>query len=350
MAVSTTDLDDDDYTDNGYAGDDNDAGSRGGADDDDDQGDQGGQGDDDDEPGYQGDNDDDDDDPDQGGDGGGDDPLSDLFAVAGFENGIVTLDGEQVPFNQLSSQERQNVLHQAFEDEYQRGRAEANPEEGLNDDEIALVNHFRTHGTTEGFDLTSGLEGLSSEELHRRDIVARDPEATTEEIEEELTARRGLSNFEKRAGQIRAGLESQATAQRTQAQQQQAREYSTAVRTAVSAMKEIEGFPLDAAGHDFIQRELTEAGEDGIAPFFRDLADPATQARLAFLNRMFPSIVQGFEQQVKDAFEEGKRVALGKGAPRRLPTQQAAAPAGKNNGQRRGGYADDDVIGNYGHR
>jgi hypothetical protein len=347
MAVNINDLDDDDYTDDGYAGDDTDAGRSGTSDatdfdapdgDDDD--------DDDDEPGYAGDSDDDDDDQ-HPADSGNDDPLSDLYAVAGFADGLVTLDDQQVPFNQLSSEERRNVLSQAFEDEYQRGRAEANPEEGLDEQEIALVNHFRTNGTTEGFELTSGLESLSAEELHRRDIIARDPEATSEEIEEELTARRGLSNFEKRAGQIRTGLESQAVAQRTQAQQTAAREYSTAVRTAVTSMKDIEGFPLDASGHDFIQRELTEAGEDGLAPFFRDLANPAVQGRLAFLNRMFPSIVEGFEKQVKEAFEEGKRVALGKGAPRRLPTQQTAAPASRN---ARGRASDDDVIGDYGHR
>lgn len=346
MAVNINDFDDDDYTDNGYVGDDNDAGNQGGASDDDADLNGGGQDDDNDDAGYTGDNDDDDDNAPADNDSA--DPLSDLFAVAGFENGMVTLDGEQVPFANLSSTERQNILAQAFEDEYQRGRAEANPEEGLDEQEIALINHFRTNGTTDGFELTSGLESLTSEELHRRDIQAADPEATTEEIEEELTARRGLSNFEKRAGLIRNRLEQQATSQRTQAQQNAAREYSTAVRTAVTAIQEIEGFPLDAAGHDFIHRELTEAGQDGVAPFFRDLADPAVQARLAFYNRMMPQIVQGFEQQVKDAYDQGKRDAMGKGAPRRLPTQQAAAPASRNQRGRRD--FDDDVIGDYGHR
>lgn len=330
---------DDDYTEGSY-GDDDESGAGGAADESENEANA------DDEEGYRGDDDENEEEEEEAGAGGeSPDAMSTLFEGLGIDNGLVNLDGEDVPFLQLPADEQRNIITQRLDAEYQRGRAEANPEEGLDAAEIALVNYRREHGTVDGFEVTSGLESLSADELHRRDIRAIDPEATETEIEEELAARRGLSNFEKRAGTIRGRFEQQAEHQRTVAAQQQAQEYQQAVVGALSQMKDIEGFPIESAEHDFIRRELTVAGEDGIAPFFRDLADPQVQGRLAYLNRMFPAIVKGFEQQVAEAFEEGRRVALGK-APRKPTTPSGAAPAGKN---RRQNY-DEDTIGDYGHR
>lgn len=301
----------------------------------------------DDEETYAGDPDDDDDDPEAAGSAGGDagDPLSNFFDGLGFDNGLIEFDGEQVRILDLPAEEQRNVITQRLEAEYQRGRDEANPEEGLDANEIALINHVRSHGTVEGYEVTSGLEGLSAEELHRRDIKTIDPDASEEEVEEELVARRGLSNFEKRAGTIRGRFEQQATAARTQAAQQQALEYQQTITQVLTTVKDIEGFPLDGEHGDFARRELTVAGEDGIAPFFRDLADPATQIRLAYLNKMFPAIVKGYEDEVAAAYEKGRNDALGR-APKRPNTPNGAAPAGRA----RRASNDDDTIGDYGHR
>lgn len=334
-----TDDFEDDYTESEYAGDDE---SGAGGDDNEPEK----ESENDDEDGYRGDDDEDDEqEPDAGQGGEGADAMSTLFEGLGIDGGLVTLDGEEVPFLQLPADEQRNIISQRLEAEYERGRAEANPEEGLDAAEIALVNYRREHGTIEGFEVTSGLEGLSADELHRRDIRAIDPEASEQEIEEELVARRSLTNFEKRAGTIRGRFEQQATQQREAAASDQAQQYQQSIVQTLAGMREIEGFPLESAEHDFIRRELTVAGEDGLAPFFRDLGDPQVQGRLAYLNRMFPAIVKGFEAQVAEAFEEGRRAALGK-APRKPTTPTGAAPAGKN---RRQSY-DEDTIGDYGHR
>jgi hypothetical protein len=304
----------------------------------------------DDEPGYAGDPNDDAEPEPQAASGAGTDPIADIYDVLGFQDGMLTLDDQQVRFHELSSEQRREVLADALAEERQAGYTQAEQELGLSEQEIQILNHFREHQSLDGLVSTgpSELASASADELHRREIVGLYPNFTEQQVTEQLEARRSLSTYAQQAELIRGRLQQAATQEATQRQEQEYTTYATEIQQAVRSITTVAGVPVDPEHLQYVQQQLTERNPEtgNLAPFIARLSNPRDLAEIAYKAEFFDSMVQGFQTLLREARSQGGAQALGHNAPR--GGQQSyvggAAPAGQGR-PANGGLTNEDLDG-----
>lgn len=265
--------------------------------------------------------------------------LGNLYNLLGLENGQVDIDGQQRDFASLSAEDQAEVFNDQLEQVREETRQQTLRDFGLSAEELALVDHYRAHGTVAGLEspALSSLTTMSHDDLHRQQIRALLGEnASEQQVEAELATRRTGTTFAAQAEHVRSQLVNQATQAEQAAEAEGYQAYTQAITQQVSGIKAVAGIPVEPAHHAYIVQQLTQRPAGGVAPFIAALGDESQLAIIATKALLFDGMVQGFLDQRSQ--QRGKTIEEVLGVTRQNQQPQGRAPRGQQSGQPQNGH------------
>lgn len=260
------------------------------------------------------------------------DVLTLFLRSHGVENGKITYENdngetEEVNFNELDSAEQLNILKEL-----------TTP--NLAQHEIDTINFLRQHNVTfqdaveyysrraiENYIQTNGpiqkdysIDDYTDEELYFADLKAKYPNMTDEEIQSDLnSAKENEELFKKKADSIRNQYktnEDERTRYYQQQQQQQIKAYDDAIKYALTNFNEItldykdshaDSLIIDNKMKNDVYRYVMQVDESGISQFARDLQNPETLVRIAWLARHADDAISDITNYWKNELKTSRR-------------------------------------------
>lgn len=260
------------------------------------------------------------------------DVLTLFLRSHGVENGKITYENdngetEEVNFNELDSAEQLNILKEL-----------TTP--NLAQHEIDTINFLRQHNVTfqdaveyysrraiENYIQTNGpiqkdysIDDYTDEELYFADLKAKYPNMTDEEIQSDLnSAKENEELFKKKADSIRNQYktnEDERTRYYQQQQQQQIKAYDDAIKYALTNFNEItldykdshaDSLIIDNKMKNDVYRYVMQVDESGVSQFARDLQDPSTLVRIAWLARHADDAISDITNYWKNELKNSRR-------------------------------------------
>lgn len=258
---------------------------------------------------------------------------SSLLRELGIEDGLIEWEGQETRIDELPVEDQLVVFKELLQEARQA------PSE-LPEHVQAVVDYLTQGGSAEELareilgTATAGGEGaaLSDDEVNALDIRRQFPGFTDEQVEAELEDRRAGKLYETKTQRLRE-LQQQEQEQQFQAQaQQQLQQERQLIIDAAAGIKEIAGFPVTDEAANMLLEQLVEPTERGDSAFLESLSDPKELYETAYWKYFGPAMATYYEQQVSQAYEQGRREAL-EGAPEQ-PIERAG-------GSRRAGKGSD---------
>lgn len=260
------------------------------------------------------------------------DVLTSFLRTYGVENGKITYENdngetEEVNFNELDSAEQLNILKEL-----------TTP--NLAQHEIDTINFLRQHNVTfqdaveyysrraiENYIQTNGpvqkdysIDDYTDEELYFADLKAKYPNMTDEEIQSDLdSAKENEELFKKKADSIRNQYktnEDERARYYQQQQQQQIKAYDDAIKYALTNFNEItldykdshaDSLIIDNKMKNDVYRYVMQVDESGISQFARDLQNPETLVRIAWLARHADDAISDITNYWKNELKTSRR-------------------------------------------
>lgn len=260
------------------------------------------------------------------------DVLTSFLRTYGVENGKITYENdngetEEVNFNELDSAEQLNILKEL-----------TTP--NLAQHEIDTINFLRQHNVTfqdaveyysrraiENYIQTNGpvqkdysIDDYTDEELYFADLKAKYPNMTDEEIQSDLdSAKENEELFKKKADSIRNQYktnEDERARYYQQQQQQQIKAYDDAIKYALTNFNEItldykdshaDSLVIDNKMKNDVYRYVMQVDESGISQFARDLQNPETLVRIAWLARHADEAISDITNYWKNELKTSRR-------------------------------------------
>jgi hypothetical protein len=260
------------------------------------------------------------------------DVLTSFLRTYGVENGKITYENdngetEEVNFNELDSAEQLNILKEL-----------TTP--NLAQHEIDTINFLRQHNVTfqdaveyysrraiENYIQTNGpvqkdysIDDYTDEELYFADLKAKYPNMTDEEIQSDLdSAKENEELFKKKADSIRNQYktnEDERARYYQQQQQQQVKAYDDAIKYALTNFNEItldykdshaDSLIIDNKMKNDVYRYVMQVDESGISQFARDLQNPETLVRIAWLARHADDAISDITNYWKNELKTSRR-------------------------------------------
>lgn len=260
------------------------------------------------------------------------DVLTLFLRSHGVENGKITYENdngetEEVNFNELDSAEQLNILKEL-----------TTP--NLAQHEIDTINFLRQHNVTfqdaveyysrraiENYIQTNGpiqkdysIDDYTDEELYFADLKAKYPNMTDEEIQSDLnSAKENEELFKKKADSIRNQYktnEDERARYYQQQQQQQIKAYDDAIKYALTNFNEItldykdshaDSLIIDNKMKNDVYRYVMQVDESGISQFARDLQNPETLVRIAWLARHADDAISDITNYWKNELKTSRR-------------------------------------------
>lgn len=258
-----------------------------------------------------------------------------------IEGGIINLeDGTTKHFTELSAEEQSLVLQQLHDTNAQS----IEEKYGLGEDEIAFLNYTRQNN----MDVQTAIETLAQERVNTILVMQEsssadytnmgddavyslflqksNPEATAEQIEQDLEKAKSMSNFtkvtEKLRGQFIAEQASEVARQAQARAQENAaliEEQRKQVVDVVVPLKEISGIPLNDAVKNSVLDRVLEVDKDGDSLFLSEVfSDPEKLFKAAFWFYYGDKVIQArddhWKKEKSAAYSRGRQEAV-KGAP-----------------------------------
>jgi len=264
--------------------------------------------------------------------------MEKFLADYGVIGGMITFeDGEQKHFDELSDVEKYNVVSSLVENS-------ATPIEqkyGLDPAEIQLLNYFRTQeGKTieESLDAlleqrmsqiellnsanNTDYENMSQDALYLRWLKQNNPEATEEDLQEDLEKAKQLKSFEKSVDGIKKVFVEQQLAENQKAKLEQERlqqiELESDRRQIVETVSQIDsvaGFEVNDDEKNEILQSLLEVNEQGDSIFMEEIfSDPNKLFKAAWLyhkgEKMFDDMSDYYKRELSKQYKKGREEAL----------------------------------------
>lgn len=260
------------------------------------------------------------------------DVLTSFLKSYGIENGKITYandDGgtEEVNFNELDSAEQLNILKEL-----------TTP--NLAEHEVETINFLRQHNVTfqdaveyysrkavEDYIRTNGpiqkdysIDEYTDDELYFADLKAKYPNMTDEEIKSDLeAAKENEELFKKKADSIRSQYkanEDERARHYQQEQQQQMQAYDEAIKHALTNFNEVtldykdaqaDSLVIDNKMKNDVYRYIMQVDDSGISQFAKDLQDPATLVRVAWLAKHADDAISDITNYWKNELKNSRR-------------------------------------------
>lgn len=265
--------------------------------------------------------------------------IDQFLAQHGIVGGMITFEGEDGEdpetkhFNELTAEEQFNILHDLTDNS---GNEEQDISKILDEDEIGLLSWVREQGTsvedaidklaTERFEQLKNFEGgqryedMPSEAIVGKWLKDTNPEASDEDLIEELENLKNGKFFEKQADVLRNQFineQKQEEERVHQARQEEAqREIDEDRVTIANAAKNIErvaGWDINEDMKNDVLETLLEVNEEGDSQFMAEVfGNPEKLFKAAWLYKFgeshFDQLETYFKKEITNQFQEGKRV------------------------------------------
>jgi len=263
--------------------------------------------------------------------------IEQFLAGHGIIGGMITFDeGETKHFNDLTESEKFNVLNDLAKSTAPR----LEEEYGLDENEIGLINFVREQNkpieeVLEGLARTraeqlialsqSGSEDYSSmsdDAVTLKRLQANDPEATQEDLAEELERLKGGKFFEKNAAQYRsqfvqeqAALDAQYNAQRAAEFEQELEQDRSIIANAAQSIDNIAGWNISNDEKNEILHDLLEVNDHGDSLFMEEVfSDPNKLVKAAWLYKnaeaRMDQIEAHYKKELTKEYTRGRQEAL----------------------------------------
>ena len=264
--------------------------------------------------------------------------VEQFLSQYGISGGQITFesdeDGEPTTkhFNDLSEEEKFNVLNSLAE----KGAPSVAEKNNLTEEEIGLLNFVRgSESVEEAVDNLaqqrvadimalqnsngSDFESMSDDAVVSKWLRESNPEATEEELSDELRRNKESSFYTKNANAIRSQfVEGQKLdvvrsneAEETE-RQADIDEDRVAIATAVADMDHVSGWAIDDESKNNILENLLEVNSDGDSKFMESVfSDPKELFRVAWLaehaEAKFTAMEKHFKREMANEYQKGKR-------------------------------------------
>jgi len=265
--------------------------------------------------------------------------IDQFLAQHGIVGGMITFEGEEGEksetkhFNELTSEEQFNILHDLTDNS---GEENQDISKVLDEDEIGLVSWIREQGTsvedaidklaTERFDQLKNFEsGQNYEDMPSEAIVGKwlkdtNPEASDEDLIDELDNLKNGKFFEKQADVLRKqfiteqNVEDQKADQARQEEaQREIDEDRVTIANAAKNIDRVAGWDINEDMKNDVLESLLEVNESGDSQFMAEVfSDPESLFKAAWLYKFgeshFDQLETYFKKEITNQFQEGKRV------------------------------------------
>jgi len=264
-----------------------------------------------------------------------------------IEGGMITFDdGVSKHFNDLDEDQQAEVLSHlhnsstvALEEKY-----------GLDENEIGLINYLRENNktiddvvnelATQRVNSILALQSIESVDYDKMDddavymafLKQSNPEATVEQLEQDLATAKQMSAYSKSVVNIRDSFKRTQQTDVTAAQQARKKELEDELNAqrktvvdAVSNLKDIDGFQIDDSMKNTVLDVILSVDEDGDSKFMTDVfSDPDKLFKAAWWYINGPDVVRQREEYWKkeksEAFKRGQGTPQGKQTFSSIPT------------------------------
>lgn len=262
-----------------------------------------------------------------------------------IEGGMIAFDdGSSTHFNELDSTKQAEVLQQLHTSQ----ATSVEEKYGLSETEVSTINYLRannlsiedmvTQMAAEQVDTILALKEADStnykemepDSVYLNFLKKSNPEATTEQLEQDLATAKTMSNYENVVGRLREQFETEQLAVVTQkksaakeSQMKALEEQRRQVVTEVSKMKDIGGVSLDDNVKNSILDRVLEVDEDGDSKFMTEVfSEPDNLFKAAFWYYYGEDLGKQRDEYWKKeksaSYKRGRQDALGTGPTRKV--------------------------------
>jgi hypothetical protein len=268
--------------------------------------------------------------------------IEQFLAQYGIQGGIVTItddsgtNPEQKHFNDLSSEEQFNILF----DLAQSGLPSVEERFGLDPDEIGLINYVRDSGKTvneaindiamnrlsqlQAMQESNSLDytNMSDEGVTAKWLRESNPDATDEEIAEELERAKSGKFFEKNAESYKKQFiaRQQAELERSRAEQEhqmmmELENDRAQIATEVAGIDNLFGFEISKEDKNAVLSMLLEVNGNGDSKFMEEVfSDPKRLFKAAWLYKnaegYFEKLETYYKKEIANSYSKGRREAI----------------------------------------
>ena len=259
--------------------------------------------------------------------------IEQYLAQHGIIGGMITFeDGESKHFNDLTESEKFNILHDLS--------SNATPENGLDQEEVSLINWLREQDVPlqESIERlaqqrveqllalseagTTNFADMSDDAVMMRSLKNIDPEASEEELAEELSKQKESRFFAKNVERLREGFvaEQQAEAanlekQRQEAQLAEIEEDRALIANTMQNINNIAGFDINDDEKNAVLHDLLEVNQEGDSLFMEEVfGNPDNLIKAAWLYKNAEKYMDELETYYKKenarSYQAGKSDAI----------------------------------------
>ena len=265
--------------------------------------------------------------------------IDQFLAQHGIVGGMITFEGEDGEdpeskhFNELTSEEQFNILHDITNN---TETEEKDISKLLDEDEIGLVSWIREQGTSvedaidklaserldqlQNFESGQNFEDMPSEVIVGKWLKDTNPEASDEDLVEELDNLKNGKFFEKQAEALRKqfitdqGVEQQKAEQvKAEEAQREIDEDRVTIANAAKNIERVAGWDINEDMKNDVLESLLEVNEEGDSQFMSEVfGNPEKLFKAAWLYKFgeshFDQLETYFKKEITNQFQEGKRI------------------------------------------
>lgn len=263
--------------------------------------------------------------------------IEQFLSKYGVVGGMISFeDGESKHFNDLTESEKFNILQDLSETTSQDLEAQY----GLDEEEVGLINWLREQNRPLQESIeelaqarveqilafnesgSTDFSAMADDAIMMRWLKETDPEASEEDLAEELTRQKESKLYEKNINRLReqftaqqAEVEKQAQAEQEQEMFNALEEQRTVIVDAVQDINEVAGFEVSDEDKNVILKDLLETNEYGDSLFMEEVfSDPKTLFKAAWMYKNGEAYIDNLEQYYKKAiakaYQDGKSQAI----------------------------------------
>jgi len=263
--------------------------------------------------------------------------IEQFLSKYGIVGGMINFeDGEAKHFNELTESEKFNIL----QDLSATSSPDIESRYGLDEEEIGLINWLRQQNQP----LQQSIESLAQARVEQilafnesnstdfssmaddavmmRWLKESDPEASEEDLAEELTRQKESKLYEKNVNRLREQFTKQQEEINRTVELQQQEEFNnmleeqrSTIVTVVQDINDIAGFKVSDEDKNNILHDLLETNEYGDSLFMEEVfSDPKTLFKAAWMYKngeaYFDNLEQYYKKEIAKAYQNGKNEAL----------------------------------------
>jgi len=262
--------------------------------------------------------------------------IEQFLSQYGVVGGMISFEDGDKHFDELSESEKFNVLH----DLAQTTSATVEEEHGLDEEEVGLINWIREQNQPlqQSIELlaqqrveqilalsesgSTDFSAMSDDAVMMKWLQSNDPEASEEDLAEELARAKDGKFFVKTVEKYREQFVREQTVQQAEAREDEHQEMyaeieeqRSLIATTVANIKDVVGFEVSEEDKNLVLHDLLEVNEYGDSLFMEEVfSDPERLFKAAWLYKnaeaYMDELEKHYKKEISKAFHSGKSEAI----------------------------------------